>query len=226
MGIGGTVAGIALAVLAAACAGPVAGLYPPGPSAPCKTVWVAGHGWHTGIIIDTRDLAEGALAAVGAFPGQRYLDFGWGDEEFYRAEEVGVGRALKAALWPTDAVMHVTAFTAAPADYFPASEVIAIGLSEAGFRALVAALDDSFAPGADGALVPLGPGKYRFSEFFAARGTYFLLNTCNNWTAGTLRAAGYPITRAYAMRAANVMAQVKRAKPTACPKGSLGSDPN
>lgn len=208
---------MALAAAVVACAGPVAGLYPPAPGAPCKTVWVAGHGWHTGIIVATRDLAEGALAAASAFPGQRYLEFGWGDEDFYRAEEIGVGRALKAVFWPTDAVMHVTAFSAAPAAYFPASEVIAVGLSEAGFRALVAALDDSFAPGADGALRPLGPGKFRTSGFFAARGIYFLSNTCNNWTAGILRAAGYPITRAYAMRAANVMSQVRAAEPAACP---------
>ena len=55
----------------------------------------------------------------------------------------------------------------------------------------------------------LGQGQYANSRFYAARGKYSLLQTCNTWTARALRSAGLPITSLYAVSAGNVMAQTR-----------------
>lgn len=41
-----------------------------------------------------------------ALPGE-WLEFGWGDEGFYRTERVSAGLALRALAYPTASVMHV-----------------------------------------------------------------------------------------------------------------------
>ena len=47
-------------------------------------------------------------------------------------------------------------------------------------------------------------------DFYVARDKYFLLRTCNTWTARALRSAGLPITPLYAVTAGNVMGQARR----------------
>src|SRR5690606_21849646 len=61
---------LALTWIAAGCfARPIAGLFPPEPGSPTKSVLVASHGWHTGLILRVADLEPGALPAARDFPG-------------------------------------------------------------------------------------------------------------------------------------------------------------
>ncbi len=61
-----------------------------------------------------------------------------------------------------------------------------------------------------GDLIRLGKGLYGDSIFYRATGNYYLLKTCNVWTAKALRYAGCPVKPFYAVRAANVLAQTKK----------------
>ena len=42
----------------------------------------------------------------------------------------------------------------------------------------------------------LGPGHHGDSRFYPGRETFRLLRTCNVWTAGALRAPGFPVRNA------------------------------
>jgi uncharacterized protein (TIGR02117 family) len=201
----------ALLALGPACLGPVVSLYPPRPGEPTVSVWVVDHGWHVGLVVDRARLPDGLVPEQLDFPRARYLEFGWGDDAFYRAPEGTVGLAVKAALASPRSVLRVAGLDAPFPHRDAADAIVEIPLSRAGFAALGRFVDDTFARTGGGPSIPLGPGPYRGSRFYPARGRYHLFNTCNTWVAQALRAAGCPVTPAYAVTAGNVMWQARRA---------------
>jgi len=201
--------GIAL-IVTAGCLGPVAALYRSGPGDPSTPVWVVDHGWHTGLVVERAAIPAGLWPEQDDLAPAPYLEVGWGDAAFYRAQNPGVGLALKAAFGSAGSVLHVVALPAPPDRIFDGRQVVEIRLSRPGSQALVRFVDESFARGERGRTPRLGPGLYGNSAFYPARGRYHLLNTCNTWVADALRSAGAPITPAYAMTAGNVMWQARR----------------
>ncbi len=174
------------------------------------TIHVTSNGWHTGIVVARAALPPGAVPEAADFPDAPYLEFGWGDSEYYPAPRPTLGMALRAALQPSPAVIHLVGLPAHPRDVFPTAEVVELRLSPAGFQGLVDYLDDTFARhGAERARAS-APGLYRFSLFYPAKGEFHLFNTCNTWTARGLEAAGWPVQVSGTLRAEDVMAQVRR----------------
>ena len=104
--------GLGLAIAAGLFAAAVIGsarwgdrsLWPPAAGAPATEVFVVSHGYHAGIIVPVRSLAEQGrqrgLSALGyvatRFAGYDRLEIGWGDEGFYR--EVPTPDSLTVAL--------------------------------------------------------------------------------------------------------------------------------
>ena len=209
--VGMAMCGGVLLIVAAGCLGPVASLYPPRPGDPSTPVWVVDHGWHTGLVVERAAIPQGLWPEQEDLPPAPYLEVGWGDAAFYRAEQPGVGLAVRAALGSAGSVLHVVALPEPPERVFAGREVVEIRLSPPGVRALAQFVDESFARGERGRAPQLGPGLYGISAFYPARGRYHLLNTCNTWIADALRSAGVPITPAYAMTAGNLMWQARRA---------------
>ncbi len=68
-----------------------------------------------------------------------------------------------------------------PPRAFPASEVVAVRLSEAGFRRMLRAVDATFVL-AERQPQATGPGLYGPSLFYRANGAFSLLSLCNHWT--------------------------------------------
>ena len=187
----------------------MAALYPPWPGEIVKSVYVMSHGWHTGIAVRRQDIPEGLWPEQYDFADAEYVEVGWGDREFYMTPEATSGQALRAVVWPTSSVLHVVAFSGRVGRFFPRSEILEIAVSSRGFDRLVTFIQDAHARDEAGRAIPLGPGQYGNSRFYLAREKYFLLKTCNTWTARALRAAGAPITPLYALTAGNVMSQAR-----------------
>ena len=197
------------ALLGPGCLVPVADLHPPAPGKPVRTIYLVGHGWHAGLVIARAEIPETLWPEHWEFPQSRWIEIGWGDRAFYQSPDPSLGLALRAAFASKGSVLHVGGFDAEPADYSPRAEILAIDLSPRGLEALLRFIRESYAHGADGRPVALGPGLYPGSRFYAALGRYHLFRTCNNWTAEALRAAGCPITPAYAIVAGNLMMQAE-----------------
>ena len=176
-----------------ACASPTEGLFPPGPNAPSKSIYLVSHGWHAGIVVRRADIPAGVWPQANEFPGAEYLEVGWGDKDYYMTPGAGFGTVLKAGLLPTPSVLHVVGFSGPVTRYFPRSGVIRINLSEAGFRQLCDYLGNGYALDQAGQSRPLGPSLYGDGQFYLSRETYHAFNTCNAWTARALRVAGCPI---------------------------------
>ena len=181
-------------------------VWPAAPGAPVTEVFVVSHGYHAGIIVPRKALAEqgnrrglSALAYVATrFADYDRLEIGWGDEGFYRevptAQSLTVALAVRALLRPGNpSVLHVVGVKDDPRAMFPLSDLVRIDLGAAGFERLAEKLDATFARGPDG-LRPeeVGPGLYGASLFFRANGAFHLFSVCNHWIARLLDAAGVP----------------------------------
>jgi len=172
-------------------------------------VHVVSNGWHTGIVLARADLPAGAIPEAEDFPTAPYLEFGWGDAEYFPARNPSVGMALAAALTPTPAVMHLVGLPGQPRQVFPTAETIDVALSPDGFRRLVDYLEASFARGGARRAAAAAPGLYAYSRFYSATGEFHLFNTCNTWTARGLAAAGLAVTVSGTLRAEELMAQLR-----------------
>jgi len=213
----GRLAPLLLALLLCACAGRIEGLYPPAGAEDCRTVRLVRHSWHLGLLLAAEDVPA-PLAAH--FPGARYLEFGWGDRAYYMSQDDTAGLALRAALVPTDSVMHVAGFAAPlrPGTQL-AEEVIEIGVSRAGVARMAASIWQDFELDPRGQPVVLSPGLYGDSRFFASGRTYHLFRTSNSWSASKLHQAGFPIAPPFPLTAGDVAAAVQAQGPTACNSG-------
>jgi uncharacterized protein (TIGR02117 family) len=181
-------------------------LWPPAPGAPITEIVIVNHGYHAGIAVPRAALAEQAsrrgLSALGyiatRFADFDWLEIGWGDAGFYRyvptAESLTPELALRALFRPGNpSVLHVVGVKNDPRAMFANSDVVPIGLSDAGFARAADMLDSTFARD-KGSLMPeeLGPGLYGTGLFFRANGTFHLFNVCNHWIARVLDSAGIP----------------------------------
>lgn len=179
------------------------------------------HGWHTGIAVRRRDLLAVIPELVRDFPDGAYLELGWGDDGFYRADRAGLGLALRAILWPTASVLHVVALPSAPQDYYPDGEVVALTVPRAGYEKLLTFMGKSFQRPTGKEPERLGRGLYGKSRFFGAMGNFHAFNTCNTWVARSIKETGFPMASA-TITAGGVMAQLRSGEKPTLPCYSVG----
>lgn len=154
-----------------------------------QRIWVVSNGWHSGIALARADVPESVIPEIADFPHARYVEFGWGDAEFYPAREAGAWLALRAA-FPGPAVMHVAGLPDHPARVWPNVTILPFAVSAEALSRLLAFLRDSFDRAGAGRAVVSARGIYPFSLFYPATGRFHVFNNCNSWTAQALMAMG------------------------------------
>jgi uncharacterized protein (TIGR02117 family) len=151
------------------------------------------------------DFAANAGVPVTA-GGAEWLLVGWGAREFYTtagtyadisAHAVWTGVTGDDAVMRLDAVGYIDDF----------SQIPLVDLDAAQFAALLEALATTFARDANGVPVAIAhPGFTATDQFYAARGPFNIMRTCNVWVGETFTAAGIPFGRwtptPFAVRAA------------------------
>ena len=162
-------------------------------SSPGQTpLLIFSHRHHTGLVLP-REALEDELPELTTELTGDWLEFGWGDEGFYRNEEVSLPLAFRAMAYPTPGVMHV-ATSSRPLHYdYAYSPVHFFHLTEEQKEILVQGIARQFSRDEKGHLQLLGPGRYGDSRFYRARDRFFFPRTCNAWTASHLRAIGYDV---------------------------------
>ena len=173
-------------------------------------VYVVRHGWHSGIVVRAADVPEHAWPARREFIGAEHLGVGWGDRAYYPAPDPSVWLGLRALLWPTAGVLHMVAFSGPVEHYFASAEIVALQLTPQGFAQMVAAISASHELDAAGQPIPLGPGLYGTSRFYASREAFHLFATCNVWTAAMLREAGVPVSPTLSPTSGALFAKLRR----------------
>jgi uncharacterized protein (TIGR02117 family) len=180
-------------------------LWPPRPTERTIEIVVVSNGYHAGVALPRETLTEFAsgrgypalIAVTQRFASFDWIEFGWGDREFYQSVptigDLTLPLALRALFSPGNTpVLHVVGIGGDPARAFTGAELVRIPLSMTGFDQLLAKLDATFVPPQAGALPDLGRGLYGPSLFYPANGTFSIFKVCNHWIADLLGAAGLP----------------------------------
>ena len=135
------------------------------------TIFVQTNGVHTGIVLP-------------AGP-HRWRAYGWGDRRFYidtpTWREARLGTIMTALTGGGPTVVHVDRL----GDFVADENWRPLRLRPAEYRRLAAFIGATFA-----AHPAVAPGYTPDDSFYAARGRYSAVNTCNVWTGNALRAAG------------------------------------
>lgn len=170
--------------------------FPPALEEKTVSIYVAIDDGHSGIILTNSTIPDDLRQLTSRFNAFRYIEFGWGDEDFYRAPEVNVFIAVKAALWPTASVLHLIGINETLEEYAAGPDIYRIELSREGFFALCNFITATFSKDEKGNSIALGPDPafIRQTLFYQARPKFFLPRTCNTWTAKALKTAGIPIS--------------------------------
>ena len=173
-------------------------------------VYVVNHGWHTGFVVPASGIHQLIPELKNRFGNAPYIEFGWGDNEFYQAEEITSGITLKAIFLPTDSVVHTVAVTQKADKYFKHSEVEKFCLEDSEFKSLVDFISSSFYRDESGNILKLNHGIYGDSQFYKAKGDFHIFNTCNKWTAKGLESAGMKISTTFKLTAGSIMNYLSR----------------
>ena len=168
-------------------------------------IYVASHGWHTGLIVPAKLIQSRIPELKTRFKDSPYIEFGWGDKGFYQAKEITSGLTLKAIFWPTEAVVHAVAVPKNPHLYFTTSRIEKLCLNRNEYSTLIRFIQSSFFKDKNNKIVKLKSGIYGDSQFYQAVGDYYLMNTCNKWTAKALKSAGMDISTTFKLTASSVM---------------------
>ena len=195
-----------LCLLAAACAPARAPL--PTPNTADHRFWVTSNDWHTRIVVAVADIADGLLPERADLAPAGWLAIGWGDHEYYPMEDPPRRLAVKAALLPSDSVLHLIPMAARPRS-FPGFEVLEIMVGGPGLEVMLQAIDAEIDRGGAPRAPIAAPGLYPESLFYPATGTFHIFNTCNTWTARQLQEAGLPIRAAGVITAEDLMRQLR-----------------
>lgn len=174
----------------AACASAPAQIIPD--DEPIGRLYVTSNDWHVLVAVARTDIGLDLLPELADLPDPAYVAIGWGDYDYYPEREPSIGLAIRAALLPSPAVIHLIPMADAPRSV-AGLEVLAVEIPEGGLRAMLEAIDAAVRrEGAPRAPVA-APGLHPDSLFFPAEGTYHVFNTSNKWIARKLVAAGLPI---------------------------------
>lgn len=199
---------LCLLSLCSACAGPTK--TPLAAGQPTTPIYVIGQGWHAGIAIRRADIPPGLLPESADFPNADYLEVGWGDWDYYQADDPGLWLLLKAAFWPTPSVLHVVGVQGSISDRFSGFEIVRLDVAHTDVADLAAFIHRSFARG-DAAKTPaLRRGQGLNSFFYPATGTFHLFNNCNTWAATALEAANYSMGWPLPFSVEQLIARVRR----------------
>lgn len=197
-------------LLCSACTGPSKVPSFSAGNEPLASIYLINHGKHAGLAVRKADIPPGLWPETKDFPYADYLELGWGDWDYYQADDPGLWLTLKAAFWPTASVLHVVGVKGSIADRFAGYEIIRLELAPSGFAKLVDYIHQSFARNGETRARPIRPGYGQGSLFYPARGKFHIYNTCNSWVARALEAAGYSMGAFRPVTADQLMAKARQ----------------
>ncbi|OQW63497.1 MAG: hypothetical protein A4S17_07045 [Proteobacteria bacterium HN_bin10] len=145
------------------------------------------------------------------YPDAQSFLIGWGDQAFYYSPGTDLWLGLDALVPPSPSVFHI-AYNAGPSSaYLSPTEDVPVAISHEGARRFVAFIDRFLVLDEDGNPIRTSDGKViGRSAFLRSRGSFHLLQVCNQWMARALRAAGVNVNARAAWLAGPLVKQVRR----------------
>lgn len=145
-----------------------------------QQIYLNTNGIHLDIIIPIKNTDSLVLAGIKYNANEKYLSFGWGDENFYIHTptwgDLTFSNAFKAMFLKSSTLMHVTRYNQKQSDW------IAVKINEAELSKLNNYLLNTFDTNESGTKIILeNKGYYSNDDFYKAIGNYTCFKTCNSW---------------------------------------------
>jgi uncharacterized protein (TIGR02117 family) len=178
----------------------------------CYSIFVVHNSWHGAIVLRTADLPAPALPEAADFPDSRFIEFSWGDKDYFTDPDAGVFTAIKATLWSGGSVLHLVGLNEHLEAFYRDAEIAELRLSTPAYARLVEYLSRSFARTQAMGRAPASPGLFAYSRFYPSTEQFSLMKTCNTWVAFALLFAGLPMSPGLVLTAAQLSAQIETLK--------------
>jgi uncharacterized protein (TIGR02117 family) len=178
----------------------------------CKSAFVVHSSWHAAIVLRRDDLSADAVPEISDFPEVQFVEFSWGDKDYFPNPEAGFFSALNAAFWSGGSVLHVVGFNGEPMSFYPGAEIIELRLSAPAFSRLQDYLSETFSRPRGQRRAQASAGLFVKSHFYPATGRFSLMRTCNTWVAEAFESAGLPISPSYVITAGQLAEQIDKVK--------------
>jgi uncharacterized protein (TIGR02117 family) len=194
---------------------PAPNVAPPTPD-DCVELHLYSNGYHSDIAAPAALFPENhALRRL--YPDAESFLIGWGDEAFYYSDGTDLMLGLDALIPPSPSVLHVAYNAPESSAYLGPNDDLAVGVSHEGAERFVAFVDRALILDANGDAIPTSTGKVvGRSSFLRTRGSFHLLNVCNQWMARALRAAGLDVNARAAWLAGPLIRQARKIGRTSC----------
>ena len=180
----------------------------------CQSVFIVDNAWHAAIVLRTSDLSDKFMPELADFPAAKFIEFSWGDKDYFPNPQSGAFTAVKAALWSAGSVMHLVGFSDTVEQFYRGATVTELRLSRTAYNRMVEYLNETFARDNSLGRARAAPGLFAYSRFYPATRNFSLLRTCNTWVAEALEQAGLPISSGFVITAGNLRSELLAAKPT------------
>jgi uncharacterized protein (TIGR02117 family) len=194
-------------LLAASCSVPEPELA--APIAQRRDIFIVHDNWHAAIVVRKMDLSGGLIPEIEDFPGAEYLEFSWGDTDYFQASQPGIRLAFRAAFWSRGSVLHLVGINRPLQEHFHAAEIIRVPISDEAFQRLTQFLSNHFSRAESGARATPRPGLAPNGRFYRSIGKFNIVRTCNTWVAEALEYAGLPVNSGFVITAANLAGRVR-----------------
>jgi hypothetical protein len=160
----------------------------------CKLVVVVHDSWHAAIVLRRADINHDSLPELVDFPDAEFIEFSWGDKDYFPNPDAGVFTAIKAAFWSSGSVLHLVGFSGNPKSFYRSGELVELRLTATAHGRLLGYLSRSFFRPPPKDRAEASAGLFPYSRFYPATHKFSLLKTCNTWVAEALESAGLPVS--------------------------------
>lgn len=241
-----------IALLAAGCVGPVAGLWPPAPDAPTREVVVSIDSWHAMLAFPVEGEASGVRREAGPpRDGSALLPLASSPEPRALLGEGGPSSPL--AWNPEPRTILYEEWGYAEQAWYLEGEQGVLGVLRALFWPSAGVVEIGYHGQPWSQRTPQPPAeafRFRLSEegyarlraylraslasddpvletnrsaFYRAQRSYTVFNTCHHYAARALREAGLPVSSFWALTRSLLAAQLRRAEQMASPRPAEGA---
>ena len=178
------------------------------PPPSCRPVFIVHSAWHAAIVLRKGDIASEVVPELVDFPNAQFIEFSWGDKDYFPNPDAGVFAGLKAAFWSSGSVLHVVGLSGDWQAFYAGAAIIELRLMPAAYGRLLDFVAKTFSRPAPEYRAQANPGLFAHSYFYPATGRFSLLRTCNGWVAEALESAGVPIAPSYVITAGQLSEQM------------------
>ena len=145
-----------------------------------KVIYLNTNGVHLDIVIPIENIDSLVLSEIKHSRNEKYLSFGWGDENFYINTptwgDLTFNNAFSAMFLKSSTLMHVTRYKQERSNW------IEIKVTQSELQKLNSYLFNTFEIDENGLKIILeNKGYSSIDDFYKSKGSYSCFKTCNSW---------------------------------------------